>query len=244
MTDIRSYDWFALDRKILASIFFPLKQEIVGKRLTPTEFTKKIRRCIRESKIPINVKTIYDTDTEKNWAYIGGEYWSFKDKKNQRCINIIMHYNINEKHIRCSWDKFKQIAYGIADTVLHEIMHIRQYRRRNFKYIPGYNSFAESARARIDQEYYGHNDELDAHSFNIACALREDFAGNKKEIVRYINSDLRDDRLKKTVYRKFLKAFDFDHNHKIIKKLKKKIIYYLPYAELGKPYKTSDWLKN
>ena len=41
----------------------------------------------------------------------------------------------------------------------------------------------------------------------------------------------------------YLETFDHDHRHRVIKKLKKKIMYYLPYTTLGKPYKTSDWLK-
>jgi hypothetical protein len=31
-------------------------------------------------------------------------------------------------------------------------------------------------------------------------------------------------------------------HHPVMKKLKRKVIYYLPYAEIGKPFKTSDYL--
>jgi hypothetical protein len=42
----------------------------------------------------------------------------------------------------------------------------------------------------------------------------------------------------------YLDTFDHDHDHKVIRKLKKKVVNYIPNAiELGKPYKTSDWLK-
>ena len=63
------------------------------------------------------------------------------------------------------------------------------------------------------------------------------------EIMKYLNQDLSDDRLKRNSYKDYLNAVDHNHNHTVIKKLKKKIIHYLPYAEIGKPYKTSDWLK-
>jgi len=40
----------------------------------------------------------------------------------------------------------------------------------------------------------------------------------------------------------YLKAFDHDHNHPIIKKVKKKVLQYLPNAEIGKPYRNKDWI--
>jgi len=40
----------------------------------------------------------------------------------------------------------------------------------------------------------------------------------------------------------YLKAFDYNHDHKIIKRLKKRVIRYLPNAELGRPYRTADWI--
>jgi hypothetical protein len=40
----------------------------------------------------------------------------------------------------------------------------------------------------------------------------------------------------------YLKAFNHDHNHVIIKRVKKKVIRYIPYAKLGKPYRKKDWI--
>ena len=42
----------------------------------------------------------------------------------------------------------------------------------------------------------------------------------------------------------YLDAFDHNHSHRVIRKLKKKVMNYIPNAEeIAKPYKTSDWLK-
>jgi len=243
MTNIKSFDWSSLDRRSIRSLLKKTTKEIVNIPLSPLTFTKKIRKQIRDAGLPIKVTSSFNDKTEENAIHIGGLYESYKDKKNTRFITIILQYNPNDKKVYYSYTKFDRLCTAIADTILHEIIHTRQYRRRNYKAIIGYESFADSGKQRLNQEYYGHNDEIDAYGFNIACVLRDQFKGNHKEVLNYLNQDLQDRRAKKNAYTDYLTEFNYDHNHYVIKKLKKKIAYYLPYAALGKPYKTSDWLK-
>jgi hypothetical protein len=242
MSKRQYYDWSSLDRDMLVKILGPARKDIVEKSINGEKFTKIIRTCIRNAGLPISVKSFYNKDAPYNHTWIGGVYESYKDKKNQKSITISLHYKSKTDKLYFSYPKFKKTSTNIADTILHEVIHARQYRRRNYKYIPGYESTAQSSKQRSEQEYLGHNDEIDAYAFNIACDLSDQFENNK-EILKHINSDFSDKRLKDSTYRMYMKAFDFDHNHKVIKKLKKKIIHYLPYVSLGKPYKTSDWLK-
>ena len=112
------------------------------------------------------------------------------------------------------------------------------------KTFPGYESSANLARKRNEQIYLGNSDEIDAYSFNIACQLLDRFGEDKTSIVNYLNTDLNDKRLKKDGFRMYLDAFDHNHSHRVIRKLKKKVMNYIPNAEeIAKPYKTSDWLK-
>jgi hypothetical protein len=243
MAQLKSYDWSTLDRQTLISVVNAIKNDVVDCPLTPKEFTRKIREQFRLAQIPIKVKTLLHKETDDSWIWVAGEYWSCKDKKNKKFLTLTLHYNPTNTIIRYSYDKFRRLCRSVADTVLHEVIHTRQYRRRNHKQISGYYSVAESSKQRIEQEYLGHSDEVDAYAFNIACYLQDEFKGDTKLMIKYINSDLSDKRLKKNSYKMYQETFNFNHNHRIIKVLKKKIIYYLPYAELGKPYKTSDWLK-
>jgi hypothetical protein len=243
MANIRSFDWSTLDRRLIRSFIKKSTKEIVNIPLNPLEFSKKIRKQIRDAGLPIKITTTFNDKTNENDIHVGGLYESYKDKKNSKFITIILQYNTNDKKIYFSYTKFDRLTTSIADTILHEIIHMRQYRRRNYKSIPGYESFADSGKQRVDQEYYGHDDEIDAYGFNIACILRDQFKSNQNELLNYLNRNLQDKRAKKNSYIDYLKAFDYDHNHPVIKKLKKKIIHYLPYAEIGKPYKTLDWLK-
>lgn len=193
--------------------------------------------------VPLKFTTEKNYETKPGEVWVGGLYDGVADKRGNRAITIQLQYHPDDKKVHLSRNKFYRIARLVADTTLHEVIHARQYRRRKYKEIPGYTSTAELRKQRNEQTYLGHNDEIDAYSFNIACQLSDMFLGNKKEIINYLNSDLKDKRLRKTSYKMYLDAFNHNHSHTVIKKLKKKIIYYLSYVEIGKPYKTSDWLK-
>lgn len=237
-----NFDWSSVDRDLLAQMVRLGEGSIVGKSLQPVSFTKKIKKIFKLFGLPIGVRSCYNKETKVNQVWIGGLYEGLKDNNLQTFITLQIQFHEKNKAVKVSKSLFKRMSYSIADTILHEIIHMRQYRRRNFKEIPGYFSTASSGKKRAEQVYLGHPDEIDAYSFNIACQLKERF-NNDQEIVKYLNTDLSDKRLKKDTYKMYLETFDHDHTHTIIRKLKKKVVNYLPYADLGKPYKTLDWLR-
>jgi hypothetical protein len=176
---------------------------------------------------------------------MGGTYYSDFDKNGHtRFIEIVLCYHPLDEKIKLTEYRWTRLCALFADTILHEVIHMRQYRRRDYKDIPGYESSANLARKRNEQIYLGNSDEIDAYSFNIACQLLDRFGEDKTSIVNYLNTDLNDKRLKKDGFRMYLDAFDHNHSHRVIRKLKKKVMNYIPNAqEIAKPYKTSDWLK-
>jgi hypothetical protein len=118
---------------------------------------------------------------------------------------------------------------------------MRQYRSRNFKDIPGYESTAYYHKQRVNQEYYGDRDEMGAFSFNIACDMIDRFGLDKPAIQKYMDS-MQAKKHKKTTYHRYLAAFDWNHNHPKIRQMKKKIANQLDYAYVGKPFKTTNHL--
>jgi len=244
MTKASRYDWSALDRDLVAEMVSFARESTIGKSLTPVEFSNKIRKIFKFFQIPVNIRSCYKTETDKNSVWVGGLYNSLADKKGKTSITISLQFHTKDLPVKVKESMFRRLCYSVADTLMHEIIHMRQYRRRNFKDIPGFYSTANLAKKRNEQTYLGHDDEIDAYSFNIACQLLDRFNNNPKKIANYLNKDFTDRRLKKDVYRMYHEAFDFDHSHRVIKKLKKKVINYIPNAtEISKPYKTSDWLK-
>lgn len=239
-----TFDWYSLDRANLAQIVCLVEKLVTGKPIHPLEIIKQIRSIFRQFDIPLNFRSCYNKKTDKNSVWVGGLYDAEMDKKVRTPITIILQFKERDQELTISRQSFKKLALRIADTVLHEIVHLRQYRRRFYKTIPGYYSFASSGKQRIEQTYLGHPDEIDAYSFNIASDMIDYYGSDIKKITDYLNSDLRDKRIKKTAYKMYLDAFDHDHTHHVIRTLKKKIMNYLPNAyELGKPYRTTDWLK-
>jgi hypothetical protein len=189
------------------------------------------------------VKVVIDKDPKHDIGiiYIGGTYYADADIDGNRQIEVVFSYSTDSTTIKMSDARWIRTCNLFADTVLHEVIHMRQYRTREFKAIPGYESTAYYARDRREQEYYGHKDEMGAFSFNIACELYDKFGDNFDTAKKYLDSNLAK-RAKKTCWHKYLKAFDWNHSHPVIRSMKKKIVRNLPYAQMGKPFKTPDHL--
>lgn len=233
------FDWSTLDRKTLSQNILGLKPYIIDKNLSVSEIHKFLSKTIK-SNYPVIVSKNYSSEVEQGLIYIGGVYYSDKDQEKQKCIEIQLVYNNPKDKITIDSKRLKRMGVCFADTFLHEIIHMRQFRRRKFKYLPDYASNAEKREQRQEQSYLGSSDEIDAYGFNIACEMNEKFKGDVGNIVRYLDSKTR--KRRHSCWVMYLKAFDYDHNHKIIKRLKKKIIRYLPNAAFGKPYKNKDWI--
>jgi hypothetical protein len=95
-------------------------------------------------------------------------------------------------------------------------------------------------RQRQNQEYYGHRDEMGAHSFNIACEMIDRFGYNPAAIRNHM--DTLTSRTKRGTFTKFLATFDWDHDHVKVRQMKKKVLKQLEYAVIGRPFKTTTHL--
>ena len=235
------FNWSILDRSGLIEYFSALSPQIVDQELSIPQFHRIISKHVR-AHIPIKVVKRTDYKVEFGWVYIGGAYFSDDDKEKKQCIELVLVYNPFESHITVGSKRFKRMCISMADTILHEIIHMRQYRRRNFKILPDYASTAEKTEKRQEQSYLGGSDEIDAYSFNIACELLDKFRGDIKAVSDYLNESQKGLRRRHNSYRMYLKAFDHNHNHPIIKRLKSRIMRYIPHAIEGRPYRNKDWI--
>jgi hypothetical protein len=172
---------------------------------------------------------------------MGGSYDSVLDRKGKKkFIEIVLSYNPLDSEVKITKYRWIRLCSLFADTILHEVIHMRQYRSRNFKDIPGYESTAYYHRQRMNQEYYGHRDEMGAHSFNIACEMIDKF-GYDPVAIRYYMDTLTS-RTKRGTFTKFLATFDWDHDHIKVRQMKRKVLKQLEYAAIGRPFKTTTHL--
>jgi len=235
------FNWSKVTRSGLIDMMKSCGDQIVGQRL-PVSTIQKILASHIKSYLPVKVTKDLDLKTQNGYIFIGGFYHTISDKINHQSIQVVLSYNPLDPTLTVTRNRFNRLCVRFADVVLHEMIHMRQARARNFQSIPGFSSYAENNKQRKEQNYLGDPDEIDAYAFNIACELYDRF-NDYNIIAQHLNLDQTDKRLKKDTYNWYLKTFDHRHSHPVIKKLKKRVMHYVPYAELGKPYKTTDWLK-
>lgn len=235
------FDWSSLDRNTLATYLCLIAPKIVNQQVTPDKFHKILSKHLK-SHIPLRISRKFDPTIDKNMILVGGCYHSYYDQEHKTSIEITLVYNPNDEYLKINNTRFWKMCCGFADTILHELIHMRQFRRRNFKYLPDYASTAEKTEQRHEQEYLGCSDEIDAYGFNIACELIDRYGNNLKAISKHLDTNQKGVRKRIDCWRMYLKAFNHDHDHVIIKRLKKKIIRYLPNAAIGKPYRNKDWI--
>lgn len=238
----RDFNWSQLDRNTLYSMLYGAGRDIVGKKMPVGLLQKKLSSHIK-SHLPVKVVRVNrDAKHNPKLVYMGGTYYSDRDQSGYtRFMEIVLSYHPSTEEIKMTEYRWARLCTLFADTILHEMIHMRQYRSRNFKLIPGYESTAHYHKQRVDQEYYGHRDEMGAFSFNIACDMLDRFGYQPVEIRRYMNS-MQAKRHKSTSYYKFLNAFDWDHSHIKVQQMKQKILKQLEYATIGRPFKTTNYL--
>jgi hypothetical protein len=237
----QAFNWSLLDRNTLYSMLYELKPEIVDRRLPIGEITSTISKHIK-SHLPVKVTSSRHKPVKKGEVWVGGAYHSYLDNAgNKRFIEVELVFPTTADTMKTSAYRWERMCTLFADTVLHEIIHTRQYRARKFKDIPGYESTAYYAKDRREQEYYGHRDEMGAHSFNLAQDMIDKFGFDIKAIKEYLDSPV-PKRVRPNGWGRFMKAFDYDHNHPKVTQMKRKIMSQLEYAYAGKPFKTTNHL--
>jgi hypothetical protein len=237
----QAFNWSALDRNTLYSMIYQLKSEVVDKRLPIGEITSIISKHVK-AHLPIKIRSYRHKPVKPGEVWVGGAYYSDYDSQGKkRFIEIELAFPTTANTMKTSSYRWDRMCTLFADTILHEIIHCRQYRARNFKDIPGYESTAYYAKDRAWQEYYGHRDEMGAHSFNLAQDMIDKFGFDPKAIRGYLDGPV-PKRVRPNGWGRFMKSFEYDHDHPKVYQMKHKILTQLENAYNGKPFKTTNHL--
>lgn len=236
-----SYDWSVWDKPSIIKMVDMVRDRIVNQTLTIDQFHNTITRHIKKH-MPIRSRKSQEPQVESTYVWIGGMYYTDYDLERQKSIELCLAFSSADRKLTYTGRRFTRLCHRIADVILHEVIHMRQARKRKFKNLPGYSSTAESTKQRQEQEYLGDSDEIDAYAFNMACELHEKFNGNMRSIVNYLNEDQKSKRRQYDTWRTYLKAFNWDQNHRITRKIKKRAIYYLSRTQVSKPFQSKDWI--
>lgn len=231
------FNWNWIDRYFLIDYLLQIENKIVKKNLTVDQFHKIITTHLKKL-LPLKFKKIYNPIVKSNTIHIGGKYYYWLDEQHKKSIQIEFQYSTNNNYINFSSNKFYYNCYLITNVILHELIHMKQFRSRRFKLTKGYRSKSKNFILKDQQEYLGHADEIDAWAFGIACELNDIF-GDYEKIINFI-SKIKYSTKKSYTLDLYLKTFKNDPS--VIEKLKRKIIKYIPFANNGKPFRHSSFI--
>lgn len=132
---------------------------------TGVSFQKMISTARREFKlhdIPLKIYTKKDKHLAPEVFYATGYYDPVNDSEGDCPIELILTHNFPSDNI---WfpTHATQVLVQIFDTVVHELKHQRQYKRRNYE--PGFE------RESDHKQYLSDPDEIDAYAISIATEL-------------------------------------------------------------------------
>ena len=178
-----------------------------------------------------SVATVEITRTSKlevGELSIGAHYDPESDEDGDDAVFINILFS-EDGPAEFTWGKEskKYFLYKLKDTLKHEVLHMTQYRNRNFH--PGSEG---SDNRDLNYEYMSRPDEMEAYAMNIGdefirkvgkegaidlLRMAKKTAQFKNKLGQFLSPDLL----------AYFAMFDFDSNNPVIKKLIKKIYQYI-----------------
>ena len=168
---------------------------------TPNQILYWARRMLTEHKVKVR-KYIDETNTSYSILCVGGCYDPTVDE--DKDIEMYISFNENERDKPFILDSIsiKVFIDEIFKTLVHEKRHRYQFRQRGNNFGKQYKSKTEDKDLKIQLEYYGDNDEIDAYAQEAVIEMR--LHGNSHSKEMYQNLFAKTDPV---VYNRFLKKF-------------------------------------
>ena len=177
----------------------------------------KVRKEFRLHDIELKVTTVRDKYLESEVFYANGYYDPVDDENDECCIELVITHNFPKDHV---WypEHATHLLIQIFDTVIHELRHQRQYRKRKFRL--GF------LRDDDHKEYLADPDEIDAYAVSIAIELCRSLG--KTRALRYLQNidTLSRFKLRHNFVSPSLSMYygEFDNpNHPVMVRLAKKV---------------------
>ena len=209
--------------KNLSSFFAYLTME---DNLKPKLIAKQLRQTLKSLGVG-EVTVDYVDDIDQGDMNLNATYDPWDDEDELDPYRIELLFNPKDKNgVKFSQDALEEIKHRLIDALEHEMIHSVQYQRRDFKQQRGYRS------KNREQEYLGNQDEIEAFAKNISSELLRH--ADKEQAIDMLRSvknttELRDKigNLLSPNLVGYLRAWDFNTRHPVIKKLLKKVYNYI-----------------
>src|SRR6056300_406994 len=194
--------------------------------LKPKNIALQLQQTLRHlgvSEVTVDYANQIDQgDMNLNATY---DPWDDEDELDPYRIELLFNPK-DKKGIKFNTTALEEIKHRLIDALEHEMIHSLQYQKRDFKQQKGYRS-----RDR-EQEYLGNQDEIEAFAKNISSELLRH--ADKEQAIDMIRkatstTELRDKlgNLLSPNLVGYLRAYDFNTRHPVIRKLLKKVYNYI-----------------
>jgi len=194
--------------------------------LRPKYIAKQLKQTLKHlgvGEVTVDyVEQVDQGDMNLNATY---DPWDDEDELDPYRIELL--FNPKDKNgVKFSQDALEEIKHRLIDALEHEMIHSIQYQKRDFKTQRGFRS------KNREQEYLGNQDEIEAFAKNISSELlRHANKEQATDMLRSVNNttELRDKlgNLLSPNLVGYLRAWDFNTRHPVIKKLLKKVYNYI-----------------
>lgn len=164
----------------------------------------------------VNVLHSQTMQVDPSDIILAAYYDSTEDEDCKISIEVVLITNARDSVILVTDELFDVFVTRLADCLIHEVVHMKQARARDFHETDYETRHRDSVDDEI--EYLSNPDEIDAYAYNIADELQENPEPFK--LLTYPSSVKIEQSLNLWVY---INAFDHSIDDPIIKKLLKKV---------------------
>ena len=208
-------------RKEVLDILEDIKPKIVNQFLSVDELVQDLGVFIGE-RFNIDVKHAEAGQVDQNDIELNGYYDGGLDEVGDTAIEVYLITNPMQDVIIIDAEQFDIIARKIADTLSHEVIHMSQFRARDFLEVERIEySDIEEDEEEDERGYLSSPDEINAYAYNIANELLEK---NALPVVLQKLNRLKDISIEDSLNLwAYVNAFEKNTNHPVLKRLIKKV---------------------
>jgi hypothetical protein len=209
-------------RKEVLDILEDIKPKIVNQFLSVDELVQDLGVFIGQ-RFNIDVKHAESGQVDQNDIELNGYYDGGLDEVGDTAIEVYLITNPMQDVIIIDAEQFGIISRKIADTLSHEVIHMSQFRARDFLEVERieYSADTEEDEEEDERWYLSSPDEINAYAYNIANELLEK---NDLPIVLQKLNKLKDISIEDSLNLwAYVNAFEKNTNHPVLKRLIKKV---------------------
>ena len=202
-------------REQIRNVCVDLEQDIIDQVFSVDDLIDRVGHFVARA-FRVNVLHAKALEVEASEVNINAFYDSECDERKKISIELVFVTNPNDDYLILDQDLWTLFINRLADSLAHELIHMRQTRARDFVVVE--HRFKSKIALDENLVYLSDPDEIDAYAFNIATELRE----HQNPLSKILNPAAVsiNDSINLWAY---IQAFSKDLKNPVVKKLLKKV---------------------